>query len=91
MISLPAGIPDLYATEHDKDPMVQAVLFHPRSVWRWFVTEFDGEDLCFGLVEGFEVEFGYFSKSELEGNGCCALEGWQPVRLSAVRDAISRV
>ena len=54
------------------------------------MTEFDGEDLCFGLVEGFEVEFGYFSKSELEGNACRALPDWQPVRLSAVKEAIGR-
>jgi hypothetical protein len=30
------------------------------------VTEFDGEDLLFGLVQGLEEELGYFSLSELE-------------------------
>jgi hypothetical protein len=30
------------------------------------VTEFDGEDLFFGLVQGLEEELGYFSLSELE-------------------------
>lgn len=30
------------------------------------MSEFDGEDLFFGLVSGFEVELGYFSLAELE-------------------------
>jgi hypothetical protein len=29
-------------------------------------TEFDGQDLLFGLVVGFEIELGYWSLSELE-------------------------
>ena len=29
-------------------------------------TYFDGEDIFFGLVSGFELELGYFSLSELE-------------------------
>jgi len=41
--------------------------FTPDSSWTWYATEFDGEDLFFGLVEGQEKELGYFSLSELEG------------------------
>ena len=34
--------------------------------WRWFITEWDPETgLCFGLVEGFEAEIGYFDLTEL--------------------------
>ena len=34
--------------------------------WRWYVTEWAAETgLCFGLVEGFETELGYFHLSEL--------------------------
>ena len=47
--------------------------FHSCSQWTWYVTEFDGEDTFFGLVKGFETEFGYFSLKELksvhDGNG----------------------
>ena len=43
-----------------------AKYFTPDSNWTWWAWEFDGEDLLFGLVQGFEVEFGYFSLSELE-------------------------
>ena len=38
----------------------------PDSNWTWYVTEFDGKDTFFGLVDGFEKELGYFSLSELE-------------------------
>ena len=40
--------------------------FTPDSNWTWYVTEFDGKDIFFGLVCGFEKELGYFSLSELE-------------------------
>lgn len=41
-------------------------LFCPWSNWTWWVAEADfktGE--CFGLVEGFERELGYFDLNEL--------------------------
>ncbi len=40
--------------------------FTPDANWTWYATEFDGDELMFGLVSGFEVELGYFSLSELE-------------------------
>lgn len=39
--------------------------FTPDSNWTWYASEFDGNDLFFGLVIGFEIELGYFSLSEL--------------------------
>ena len=59
-------LPRLYATEDDKDPIVQVKFFSPWTNWTWYATEFDGENIFFGLVEGFETEWGYFSLSELE-------------------------
>lgn len=47
------------------DAVVQVKFFCPWSNWTWYATEFDGEDLFFGLVVGFETELGYFSLSEL--------------------------
>ena len=32
----------------------------------WYASEFDGEDIFFGLVIGLEIELGYFSLSELK-------------------------
>jgi hypothetical protein len=63
---LRATLPPLYSTEDVADPMVRAKFFSPTSGWTWFVTEFDGEDTFFGLVEGWDVELGYFSLAELE-------------------------
>lgn len=60
-------LPKLYATENEKNPVVQVKFFSIVSGgWRWYATEFDGDDTFFGLVDGFEQEWGYFSLSELE-------------------------
>ena len=90
-------IPALYATQDDADPTVQAKLFTPWTTWTWFVTEFDGQDTCFGLVSGHEVELGYFNLAELE-----AIEGphglrierdlhFEPQPLSKVREDLKRM
>jgi len=44
----------------------QVKFFTPDSNWTWYASEFDGVDTFFGLVSGFEVEFGNFSLSELQ-------------------------
>ncbi len=59
-------LPQLYTTENDNDPVAQVKFFTPWSNWTWYATEYDGEDLFFGLVDGHERELGYFSLSELE-------------------------
>ncbi len=62
-------IPPLYANDGVDDPDAVAArvkFFSPYNGWRWYVTEWDAETgLCFGLVEGFEVELGYFDLTEL--------------------------
>lgn len=59
-------LPPLYATEKEKDPTIYVKFFTPWSNWTWYATEFDGQDRFFGIVNGFEWEWGYFSLSELE-------------------------
>ena len=59
-------IPALYSQEKNEDPTVYVKFFTPWSNWTWYATEFDGEDIFFGYVQGFEEELGYFSLSELE-------------------------
>ena len=62
-------IPALYANENapDYDAVLAYVkLFSPYNGWTWFITEWEAETgLCFGLVQGFEEELGYFSLEEL--------------------------
>lgn len=45
----------------------QAVVkyFTPDVGWTWYAAAFDGEDTLYGLVAGYEVEFGPFTLSEL--------------------------
>ncbi|MYE06116.1 MAG: DUF2958 domain-containing protein [Chloroflexi bacterium] len=89
-------IPALYANENEEDydaVVAAAKLFSPYSGWRWYVTEWDRETgLCFGLVEGFEVELGYFDLSELSEvtvfGGVPAVERdlyWQPRTIGEIR------
>ena len=62
-------IPALYANQNVKDydsVLAPAKLFSPYSNWTWFITEWDRETgECFGLVQGFETELGYFWLDEL--------------------------
>lgn len=54
-----------------------AKFFYPDFDWTWYAVAFDGEDRFFGLVDGFEAEFGDFSLAELlENHGAlgCAIE-----------------
>jgi hypothetical protein len=63
-----AALPPLYHNEKQGMKAVAPVkFFTPDSNWTWYATEFDGDDLFFGLVDGFEIELGYFGLSELEG------------------------
>jgi hypothetical protein len=39
--------------------------FTPDAGWTWWASEFDGEDVFFGLVHGAEKELGYFRLSDL--------------------------
>jgi hypothetical protein len=64
---LRAIFPKLYANETLGMKAIAPIkFFTPDANWTWYPTEFDGNDLFFGLVSGFDVELGYFSLSELE-------------------------
>lgn len=60
-------LPRLYANE-ELGLAAQALVkfFTPDASWTWYASEFNGEDIFFGLVIGHEAEFGYFALSELE-------------------------
>ena len=67
--------------------------FTPDSSWTWYVTEFNPETgECFGLVDGFEKELGYFSLPEImEVRGPLGLaverdKFWEPTTLRKVMD-----
>ena len=89
-------IPPLYANDGADDPdavVAKAKLFSPYNGWRWYITEWDPQTgLCFGLVEGFEVELGYFDLTELSEvtvfGSVPAVERdlyWEPQTLGEIR------
>ncbi len=60
-------LPKLYANEAiGLDALARVKFFTPDSHFTWYASEFDGEDLFFGLVIGHYVELGYFSLAELQ-------------------------
>ena len=88
-------IPGLYDTENEPNPLVHVKLFFPNSSWYWFITEMNKLDgLCFGLVNGFELELGYFSLEELltetDTLGCPIErdEHWTPVPLRQLQEEL---
>ncbi|MFN8495569.1 MAG: DUF2958 domain-containing protein [Caldilineaceae bacterium] len=94
--ALKRRLPPLYATENDPDPMVICKFFLPDFPWTWYATEFDGQDLFFGFVDGDYPELGYFRLSELtsvRGKFGLTLERdryFRPCRLSALRAQLGR-
>jgi len=47
------------------DATLRVKLFDPCGSFTWYVQSWDGEDICFGYVQGFEGEWGSFSLKEL--------------------------
>ncbi len=86
------ALPKIGETENDLDPLLICKFFYPDFGWTWYAIEFDGKDLFFGLVEGYERELGYFTLSELQKNKGqlgCSIERdryFKPIRLSQLPD-----
>lgn len=60
-------LPKLYEQDsRGLNAIAYVKFFTPDSNWSWYVTEFDGVDIFFGLVDGLDKELGYFSLSELK-------------------------
>ena len=89
------ALPPLGATEEVPAELQVAVVkfFNPCGSWTWYAMEFDGEDTFFGLVDGIEREWGYFSLSELQsfkgplGLGIERDLYWTPGPVPAVENA----
>jgi len=95
-------IPALGANRNveDGDEVIAHVkLFSPYSDWTWYVTEWEAETgLCYGLVEGFDTEWGYFGLEELAEakvfGGVPAIERdlyWEPKTIGEISRESSRL
>jgi hypothetical protein len=62
------ALPPLGSTDgKGGDTLAKVKFFTPDSNWTWYAVEYDPDaKLFFGLVDGFEMELGYFSLTELE-------------------------
>ena len=98
---LAGAIPALGANENARDydqVLAPAKLFSPYSNWRWYITEMDQQTgQCFGLVDGFERELGYFDLTELAEatvfGGVPAIERdlyWEPQTLGEIKNGSRR-
>ena len=58
---------DQYPKGADFDQDIVAKFFTPWSNWTWYLmNKQPGEDYCWGIVDGHDVEAGSFSIKELE-------------------------
>lgn len=67
--ALEKQLPKLYETEgvELEEKVAYVKYFSPWMGWEWYGVEYDPEEkIFFGLVKGFEVEWGYFSLAEFE-------------------------
>jgi Protein of unknown function (DUF2958) len=61
-----ATLPKLYSGEQaGLETSAQVKFVSPDSGWVWYASEFDGSEIFFGLVIGYEIELGYFTLEEL--------------------------
>lgn len=78
--SVASNIPRLYETEDVPlaEKRIRVKYFTPWAGWTWYAAEYcPRRRLCWGLVVGLEVEWGYFALDELEdvrGPGCLRIE-----------------
>jgi len=71
-------LPTTAQASQAKDPTVWVKFFYPDFSWTWLACGYDpADDICWGLVDGDEIELGPFSLSELKarhGKLGCSLE-----------------
>ena len=90
------GLSRLVLTDKGLDALAVVKFFTPDANWTWYASEFDGVDEFFGVVDGFEVELGSFSLTELkEMRGALNLpverdRYFKPITLRALLDALER-
>jgi len=84
--------PDNYENGKAKSCFFHVRIFDPAGSSVWYVTDWDGQDICFGLVDGIKMEWGTFSLRNLSmhrgpfGIGLEVDVSFSPVPYSAVID-----
>lgn len=80
---------DNLPVEAPEKPMALVKLFDPTGSWTWYIAAYEPETRCaWGLVDGFEREYGSIYMPELvEYRGRFGLpierdQGWKPIPLT---------
>lgn len=69
-----------HSIKSKEEPQAIVKWFTPDSNFTWYVAEYNPENgMCWGLVDGFAKEFGYFMLDEIQ-----SLKG--PLKLPVERD-----
>lgn len=88
-------LPTLYGTEGQGKSVPASVhLTHPLNGWHWYIMERGtGEDahLVFGLVIGFDIEYGYADLDELAAAGVVYDADWTPEAVGVIEQDARRV
>ena len=63
-----ARLPSIGATANVDDPVAVVKFFDPTGSTSWYATEFDGEDLFFGWVDGPHPELGNLRTRDRAGS-----------------------
>lgn len=73
-------LPKLYEQENLQRKTLYARFF--LNDWEWYVMEYSPlQKLCFGLVDGYEEEYGYFTINELESLGAKRDYEFKPINI----------
>jgi hypothetical protein len=60
------NLPTIDEARDEAIPMARVKLFAPSGGWTWFINSYDPDTRqAFGMVDGFECEYGYFDMAEL--------------------------
>ena len=87
-----------YCLGSDMDQLIIAKFFDPTGSWSWYLMNQDPEDpdYLWGIVNGFEVEMGSFSLSELSeyrgklGLGIERDTGFRPMAANELWEKLNR-
>ena len=55
-----------FAMLPEEEPVAKVKLFDPTGSWTWYIASYDPDTrIAYGMVDGFEKEFGSFHMGEL--------------------------
>lgn len=83
------GLPKLYSTSEEENPMVVKKVLSPMCDWVWYIIDGSEEEgILFGYVVGFFPEFGTISYYELSQIYAYVDDTFKPVPVKEILNKI---